>query len=144
MHSKIGIACGQSTATVENNMFIDNDNGMLLLGSDSIVRYNLVSSPFGAPYHFTYQHEPVYFASSLEGEHEGVAGITMWNSSPTISHNIITHNPNGIVLMGASSPTVSYNTINNCSSNAIFFEQNPTGNPSINYNNIYGNAEAEA
>jgi parallel beta-helix repeat protein len=137
---KLGIAIGEDAdPVVEYNTLLDNDFGISVLSS-VIIRNNSISSPEGAHQHFTYQGVPVYPASALEGRYEELGGIIIINSSPTITHNKIFDVPRIIFIVGNSSPLITYNDITGGQpGGGVLVNEDFTGEPRINYNNIYDN-----
>jgi hypothetical protein len=137
----IGILEGAS-ATVEYNEFIDNDTagiGLLRANPSTIIRYNQISSPNGPSMHTTYQGEIIYPSNRLLGEPWVSEGISINNSSGTISNNnIFQCNNIGVVLLNDSSPYINHNTIEGHNI-GILFEESFTGSPVIGMNNILDN-----
>jgi len=138
-HNKVGVVILPDTfAIVEDNILIDNDNG-ISIQSSAIIRNNSISSPNGAPEDFTYQGVSIYPASSVHDRYDEIEGITIINASPNVTGNEIFDYPRCIGVIGNSSPVITYNTITGGSGGGILFSANFSGEPKINYNNIYDN-----
>jgi parallel beta-helix repeat protein len=139
----INIELGTSPI-IEDNILINNHSGIGAFGN-AVIQRNLISSPTGATYDFTYRGERIYFATTTMGNPMGgykeTQGITVSNASPTISGNIISDYGKGIVVVGNSSPSITFNNISGCSGlGGIVFEPSFLGSPGINMNNICNNS----
>ena len=131
-----------SSPVVEYNVFVDNDTagiGVNRAGDSTVIRYNTISCPNGPSMHTTYKGEVIYQSYILSGENYTADGISIVDSSPTVSNNeMFQCNNAGIIIMGDSSPAINHNTIreNNI---GILFEQSFVGSSSIEMNNILDN-----
>jgi len=139
-HCAAGIHVDVGTSPIiEDNILTNNHSGIGVLLSTAVIQRNIISSPTGAAYDFTYRGESVYFATTAMGGHNETQGITVGHSSPTISHNDISDYGKGIVIVGDSSPSITFNTISGCLG-GIVFEPSFLGSPGISMNNIYKNS----
>jgi len=131
-----------SSAIVEHNIFIDNDTGGISVnrgGDSTIIRYNSISCPNGPSMYTTYQGKILYPSYILMGESSTFDGISIVDSSPTISNNeIFQCNNAGINIYGESSPIINKNTIRQ-NNMGILFDQSFSGSPTISMNNILDN-----
>lgn len=134
-HCRDGIHI-DANAFVYNNILIDNGVGILLSEEAGVLQYNTIIAPLGDPYNYTYQGESIYPAVKQEDR----MGIVVVHSSPTITNNIIAHNPTGLSILGDSSAIISYNTITNCSSTTILFAPSFSGDPQIYGNSLCNNS----
>lgn len=137
-HSAVGIFA-HASQIVEHNTLIDNDRGIALHGGYGVVRYNLITSPSGAPHDWT----SCYKASAPHGHRERIRGIEVapdelgQGASPTMTGNIIRDNPKNIEVFGNSSPAIKSNNIFNGEVGIWFNEF--TGTTTVHGNNIYDN-----
>jgi parallel beta-helix repeat protein len=134
---KAGIVNSGINPTIRNNMLIDNDCGIYIVGnSNAIIEGNTISSPNGGQNDWTYMGKSVYFASTKEKNYGSVTGITIIYSSPDIFGNKIENCACNISVVGESSPTICHNIISNGRDNGIHFEQSFEGTPQIYSNNF--------
>jgi len=135
---KLGIVMATTNSVViENNTIVNNDNGIVIQGSPYI-HNNVIKSPNGAQYDFTYQGEAIYFAHTNQGQYDDVTGIIVRNCSSTITNNEISLCPllmevTGTVSLNINNSTFSEGTI------GILFGPSFDGSVVLNNNNFYDN-----
>ncbi len=142
-HTRAGIVAGivgkSIFPTIENNTLIDNDNSIVLgNGSGGIIRNNLISSPNGAPRDWGPYEGFIYKAKAPRGRYDEVFGLGIMNSSPTVTNNIFSKVPLGIGVEGDSSPIITHNILTD-GYNGFIFHHYSSGTPEVHENNIYNN-----
>ena len=134
---KAGIITSGINPTLKNNILIDNDCGIYIVGNSTpTIEGNIISSPNGAQNDWTYRGKSIYFAWSKEEGYGNVTGINFVYASPTIIGNKIEECASNISVSGESSSIISQNIIINGRDNGIHFEQSFEGSPQIYENNL--------
>ncbi len=155
-----GISCNNTSPTITNNIISGNNNGIVCNPSSSPTITNNTISGNNWRGIFCSSSSPVITNNTISGNNWG--GIFCSSSSPVITNNTISGNSNGIICDFSSSPAITNNTISgngngiNCWDsfpkihNNIIIENGTTstnfygiyvqsGNPTIDYNNVWGN-----
>lgn len=119
---------------VEHNTLVDNANcgiGMMENSSGVIRNNKIITLDRQVYYEWTYQGRTIYWGRPS-------TGMNLGGASPTIVNNDLSGNPLNIRITGNSSPTISHNVITD-GDHGILFDSPFIGNARIYENNICNN-----